>query len=155
VTATADVLLDEAALARWGEALGRAALKDRVFVALEGPLGAGKTTLVRAAVRGAGGGEEATSPTFSLVHRHETPAGPVYHADLYRIESPAALRELGWEELVTADGPVFVEWADRAAGRLPRDRWAIVLALPPDGIGRRAAIRRVGDAPEPPLPAAC
>lgn len=144
------VLLDEAALVRWGEAVGRAAAEHDVFVALHGPLGAGKTTLVRAAVRGAGGDDEATSPTFALVHRYETPGGAVYHADLYRIESPSALRELGWEDLVAAEAPVFVEWAERAGDWLPADRWEIRLGLPADGAGRRARIDRVGGAPAPP-----
>ena len=146
--------LTESELREWGGQLGEAAMRDRVFVALCGPLGAGKTTLVRAACRGIGVTEPVLSPTFTLVRQYSASAGPVYHVDLYRVPDPDDLPDLGWEELLTADGPVFVEWADRAHGWLPDDRWDVYLEM-----GDTADTRRVrglcrGDAtPLPPVPA--
>lgn len=151
--ATADLMadLDEAALRRWGARLGRAAVREGVFVALDGPLGAGKTSLVQAACRGAGVEEVVTSPTFTLVNRYRTARGHLYHADLYRIEDPEELRELGWEDLVAGGDPVFVEWAEHAGEeRLPPDRWEIRLGIPPGGTTRRIAVRVLGGAPAVP-----
>lgn len=143
------VCLDEVALERWGRELGAVAAEARVFVALEGPLGAGKTTLVRAACEGAGVAGPVTSPTFALVHRYGGDP-PIHHADLYRISGPHELRELGWEDLVAGEAAVFVEWADRAGDALPVDRWHIRLTIPPGGICRGVDARALGDVP--PLP---
>ncbi len=142
-------------LRAWGRRLGAAARESGAFVALYGPLGAGKTTLVQAACEGAGGEEVATSPTYALVH--EVRAGPVRirHLDLYRIASTAELDELGWEELGWGDAPVFVEWAERAGERLPPNRWEVWLemGLEPD-LRRVRATARGGVPPPPPLPEA-
>ncbi|MFQ5689306.1 MAG: tRNA (adenosine(37)-N6)-threonylcarbamoyltransferase complex ATPase subunit type 1 TsaE [Gemmatimonadota bacterium] len=146
----AGVDLDEAALLAWGRRLGRRARENRVFVALYGPLGAGKTTLVRAACRGAGVRDQVSSPTFALVHRHATGAEPVYHVDLYRIGSAEELAGLGWEDLLSADGPVFLEWADRAGSELPPDRWDVRLSFGSCPRTRRVEVVRCGaviDAP--------
>lgn len=147
--------LDEEALARWGRRLGRAATEPGpgpgVFVALEGPLGAGKSTLVRAACRGAGVEGRIRSPTFTL-HNHHRPRGrrPIHHVDLYRIGGPGELDDLGWDALVDAGGAVFVEWAGRAGRRLPPDRWQIRLELTEGAARRRVTARTVGGAP--PMP---
>ena len=82
-------------------------------VALAGPLGSGKTTLVRALVRALHGTDPVTSPTFTFWHRYEgTP--PVQHLDLYRLEDPRERPELGLEEAFTADAIVVAEWPERA-----------------------------------------
>lgn len=149
-------VLTEEELEGWGRRLGRAATEPGpapgVFVALEGPLGAGKSTLVRAACRGAGVEGKVRSPTFTL-HNHHRPRGrrPIHHVDLYRLEGPADLDDLGWDGLVDADGAVFVEWAERAGERLPADRWEIRLELTDDRARRRVAMRAVGEVP--PMPA--
>lgn len=146
--------LSEEELRRWGRALGRAAAEGGVFVALFGPLGSGKSTLVRAAARGAGVEGTVPSPTYVLVHEHALPdgGGTLFHVDLYRLEGPADLHELGWERILEARGPAFVEWADRAEGALPEDRWEVRLDVPDDPGRRTAAVRAVGDAPRPPGP---
>jgi len=143
--------LDEPGLARWGRALGAVAVPGRVFVALYGPLGAGKTTLVRSACEGGGIGESVTSPTFTLVQRYEDGAC-VHHVDLYRIERARELFELGWDDLLSGDTAVFVEWADRAWSQLPPDRWDIRLSFAPGGGAREVEAYRVGAAPPIPLP---
>ncbi|MDX1395132.1 MAG: tRNA (adenosine(37)-N6)-threonylcarbamoyltransferase complex ATPase subunit type 1 TsaE [Gemmatimonadota bacterium] len=124
--------LDLERLCRWGRELGRLAVRHRVFVALDGPLGAGKTTLVQACCDGADVAGPVTSPTFTLVQRYGD-APPVHHVDLYRIGREDELRELGWDDLTAGDGPVFVEWAARAGTRLPDDRWEVRLEIPAGG----------------------
>jgi len=146
------IALDEAGLRRWGRALGCAAAREPVFVALDGPLGAGKTTLVQAACAGLGVSEAVTSPTFTLVNRYRGAAGPVMHADLYRIERSEELVELGWDDLLRGDAPVFVEWAGRAGDALPADRWEIGLAIGKGGATRLVDARVAGGAPPIPAP---
>ena len=155
----ADVVVEvgEGALEAWGRTLGEAATEPcegpGVFVALTGPLGAGKTTLVRAACRGAGVEGAIRSPTFTL-HNHHRPRGrrPIHHVDLYRLEGPESLDDLGWDELLDARGAVFVEWAERAGPRLPPDRWDVRLDFAADGDRRRVEAWSRGDAPPMPDP---
>jgi tRNA threonylcarbamoyladenosine biosynthesis protein TsaE len=88
-------------------------------VALEGELGAGKTTLVQAIARGLGVTEPASSPTYALVHRYAGRRGPVFHLDCYRLRSPAEAADLDWEGLLTEGDAVLVEWPERAGAWLP------------------------------------
>jgi tRNA threonylcarbamoyl adenosine modification protein YjeE len=102
------------------------------LVTLSGGLGAGKTTLARAVVRALAGDPEleVPSPTFTLIQTYETDAGPVVHADFYRIAGPGELRELGWEE-VAEQAIVLVEWPERAEAALARSRLDIHFELAP------------------------
>jgi tRNA threonylcarbamoyladenosine biosynthesis protein TsaE len=104
----------------WGESFGRG-LKPGSIVALEGELGAGKTTLAQAMCRGVGITEDVTSPTFALVNQYEGKRATVYHLDLYRLSGPSDLTNLGWDDIVNSSGIVIVEWPDRAGSRLPPD----------------------------------
>ncbi len=151
VAGALDWVVDEQELVLWGAELGRVAACSDTFVALYGALGSGKSTLVRSACRAAGVEGPVPSPTFTLVNRHALPDGRyVYHVDLYRIESAGQVWELGWEELVSGPGPVFVEWAERAAALLPRDRWDVRLGFVDDPLLRRAQACRFGHVPELP-----
>ncbi len=104
-------------------------LRPGDVVALEGPLGAGKTRFARALVRAIQGHDEVSSPTFTLRHRYERPGRtPVEHLDGYRIESPAELAESGLEEAFGGDAVVLVEWPERLAPLLPNRRYRVAIA---------------------------
>src|SRR4051794_32622526 len=122
-------LPDEAATHRFARFLA-GELKPGDIVALSGDLGAGKTTLARAIIRALAGDEtlEVPSPTFTLIQSYDTSRGPVVHADLYRVNDPEELRELGFEEASEA-GIVLVEWPERAGSALNPDR--LDIAPPP------------------------
>lgn len=93
-------------------------------MALSGPLGAGKTTFVRAVVEVLHGADETSSPTFTFRHRYAgTP--PIDHLDLYRIEDPAERLELGLEDAFDGDSIVLVEWWRNAADLLPARRYEV------------------------------
>ena len=110
--------MSEPELRDWGRRFGRSAHAPLV-VTIAGELGAGKTTLVQAICAGYGVTDEVTSPTFALVHEYQARRSPVHHLDLYRLERPAQLDEIGWDELVTARAMVLVEWPERAGDRVP------------------------------------
>jgi tRNA threonylcarbamoyl adenosine modification protein YjeE len=98
------------------------------FFALRGELGAGKSVLARAIARGAGVADLMPSPTFNLLFRYEAARGiDVVHLDLYRIEQPDDVWELGWRELGDGRELVLVEWPERAEELLPADRWDVLL----------------------------
>lgn len=105
-------------LIAWGEGLGRAA-RPPMIVAISGPLGAGKTTLIQGICRGYGVLETVTSPTFALVHEYAAPRSRVFHMDLFRLAGPPDLTALGWDEIVAAHALIIVEWPERAGSRLP------------------------------------
>lgn len=92
-------------------------------IALEGDLGAGKTTFVRWLVEALGGETNAvSSPTFMLLNIYPTPRMNVYHLDAYRVGGADDFESIGFSELLDQDGLVIVEWASRVAGLMPPDR---------------------------------
>ena len=104
---------------------------------LVGDLGAGKTTFCRGLIKALCGAEtEVPSPTFTLVQSYDVPSGSLLHFDLYRLEAPDDLWELGWEDL--AEAISLVEWPERAGLLLPADHLTVQLAF--DGEGRTAAL---------------
>src|SRR5262245_66497073 len=121
-------------LVAWGQSFGRAVTPPLV-VALAGDLGAGKTTLAQAICTGYGVTEPVTSPTFAIVHRYEAPRSPVYHLDLYRLDRPAELVNIGWDEIVMSNALVIVEWPERAGELVPADHVPIDLEHAPDDDG--------------------
>jgi len=120
-------LLDEAGLGALAEAVGRSLAPGEV-VWLEGELGAGKTTFVRAMARGLGVREAATSPSYALVHHYEGSRGAVYHVDCFRLRDPEEAHDLDWETLRAGDA-LLIEWPERAGGWAPRPSRRVRLAL--------------------------
>src|SRR3954453_7978776 len=109
-----------------------AALDPGDLVTLSGDLGAGKTTFARALIRFLADNPDipVPSPTFTLMQSYELPRFPVVHADLYRLEGPGELAELGFGDRPRT--PVgTLEWPDRAAGFLPPDRLDVAFTLSP------------------------
>jgi tRNA threonylcarbamoyladenosine biosynthesis protein TsaE len=100
-----------------------------VVIALAGPLGAGKTRLVRAIAEARGVDPAAiSSPTFVLIHEYDGDI-LIYHVDAYRLEDPAAFLDLGITDYFGGDGLGLVEWADRVRSVLPAGAWWIHLTL--------------------------
>src|SRR4051812_46604341 len=96
---------------------------------LEGPLGAGKSVFARALLRALAGdpGLEVPSPSFTLVQSYELPGGlEAHHYDLYRLDGPGDLTELGWDE--ARQGIVIVEWPERLGDQRPEEALAVRMA---------------------------
>ncbi len=128
--------MTEEELRAWGRKFGRAA-RAPLLISITGELGAGKTTLVQAICEGYGVREEVTSPTFALVHEYAGRLSQVMHLDLYRLDRPDQLDELGWDELLHARAVVLVEWPERAADRLPAGHVTLSLQHLPHDPARR------------------
>jgi len=112
-------------LVSWGETIG-STVQPPLWIALSGPLGAGKSVLARAICKGAGVGCHIPSPSFTLVQSYGSPRGfAVHHIDLFRLRPGDPVEPLGWDDLVSGTGLVLLEWAERAAGLQPVDRWEV------------------------------
>lgn len=118
--------LTERELCAWGEQLGRG-ISPPLLITLTGELGAGKTTLAQSICLGYGVRDRITSPTYALVQEYSAPRSPVFHIDLYRLESPDQLTNLGWDEIILSRSLILVEWPERAGARLPEDHLPIDL----------------------------
>jgi tRNA threonylcarbamoyladenosine biosynthesis protein TsaE len=123
------LLPDAAATERFGRRLA-GQLRAGDVVALSGTLGAGKTTLARGVLRGLGFEGDVASPTFPIVQPYDT-VPPLWHVDLYRIEHPDELEELGLDE-ARLDAVLLIEWPERLP-RLWGDALQLALDIRPDG----------------------
>jgi N-acetylmuramate 1-kinase len=121
-TATAHLMADLALLTSPGD-----------VITLSGDLGAGKTAAARAMIRYLAGDAdlEVPSPTFTLAQTYDLPAFPLVHADLYRVNDPAELEEIGLSPLPEGN-VVLMEWPERAPAALPEDRIDIALSHRPE-----------------------
>lgn len=109
------------------------------LVTLAGPLGAGKTTLVRGFLRALGYEGRVPSPTYTLIEPYTTDAYRVVHLDLYRLAHPDEIEYLGVRDLLDETSIVIVEWPERAGGALGGADLEIELAT--KGVGRVAQIQ--------------
>jgi tRNA threonylcarbamoyladenosine biosynthesis protein TsaE len=102
---------DESALPEVAEKILAFAGPARIFL-FEGPMGAGKTTLIKAICRKLGSVDNLSSPTYAIVNEYSSPAGKLYHFDLYRIKSDSELYDIGFEEYLTGSNYCFIEWPE-------------------------------------------
>src|SRR5207253_10722807 len=122
-------LPDLAATPALGRRLGGLLFPGAV-VALVGPLGAGKTHLVRAVAEGLGIADSraVSSPTFVLIQEYDARL-PVYHFDAYRLRGPAEFFDLGAHEYFDGRGVCLVEWADRVEACLPAEQLRVTITI--------------------------
>lgn len=140
---------DEAETLAVGQAIGQLLAKQpvahaRLHVNLVGELGAGKTTLVRGVLRGLGYAGRVKSPTYPLLETYRLGDLNLAHFDLYRLESPEAFLETGFEEYFAGPGIRFVEWPKCAGMYLPLADWCLNLIELPEG-GRQMSINALSD----------
>lgn len=114
-------------------------------IALHGEMGVGKSVFARAFLRALAGDPslEVPSPTFSLVQIYDLPKATVAHFDLWRLDGPDALFELGWDEV--QEGIMLVEWPERAGDELPRHALHLTLTPGEGEEGRRVMLEGWSD----------
>lgn len=113
------------------EALGKCiadGLPAMRLITLRGPLGAGKTTLVRGVLRGLSYGGAVKSPTFTLVEPYAFSGWSLYHFDLYRLKDPQELEFLGWRDYLEGNSVCLVEWPERAETLLPQPDLDVIIS---------------------------
>lgn len=132
-------LVDAEATEAFGRALA-ARLRVGDVVTLSGPLGAGKTSIARGVLAALGLAGEAPSPSFAIVQPYDVPEVtlPVLHVDLYRLDTPDEVEELGLDE-ARHDAALLIEWAERAGDAAWPDALALTLSMEPDGARRLTA----------------
>jgi len=108
-----------------GEYIGSKLRKGDVL-ALQGTLAAGKTTITKGIAKGLGIPDDVTSPTFTLISEYEGTL-PLYHMDVYRLDSTEAFNDLGVEEMLYGRGVCVIEWSEKVMSELPES--AIVIRL--------------------------
>ena len=118
---------------RLAESIGKNARAGQVY-ALDGDLGAGKTVFCQGFAEGLGVRELVNSPTFTIVQEYTTGRLPLYHFDVYRIEEPEEMEEIGADEYFFGDGICLIEWAERIRELLPDGTvWIRIEKIPEEG----------------------
>ena len=104
------------------------------IVVFHAPMGAGKTTLIKAIARQMGVTDITSSPTFSLVNEYETADGnPLYHFDLYRINKEEEAYDMGIDEYFYSGNMCLIEWPEKTPNLIPLDHSSITIKELPDG----------------------
>lgn len=106
-------------------------LQEGDVVLLSGDLGAGKTQFVQGVARGLRVEGEVTSPTFNILLTYEGDL-PLYHFDLYRLDEPEQLDDIGFYEVLEGDGATFIEWAEKFPGEMPDDALEVAITVEPN-----------------------
>jgi tRNA threonylcarbamoyladenosine biosynthesis protein TsaE len=131
---------EESACAAFAARLARSpALFPSTFIALDGPLGAGKTTFVRHLLRALGVTGRVKSPTYAVLEPYEVAGWAVSHFDFYRFDDPREWLDAGFRELFAAPGLKLAEWPDKAAPLLPVPDWRLQIE-PGDGDARHVTV---------------
>lgn len=108
---------------------------------LAGPMGAGKTTLMKMLAEELGSDAKVSSPTYTLIHEYPSPAGKLVHVDAYRLPDPAGLQQLGLEEYLDHSRLVAVEWGEKLIDLYPH---AWLVRLNRTGDSRSAVVHSPG-----------
>ena len=130
------------------EALGRelgAKLRPGSVVAFRGGLGMGKTAFTRGLAQGLGCTGRVTSPTFTIVNEYRGNI-PLFHFDMYRLDSSDALFDIGWEDYLDRGGVCAVEWSENVRDALPPDAVTVTIARCPENDGWRTITIEGGEA---------
>ena len=100
-------------------------------LAFYAPMGAGKTTLIKALVKELGGTDNASSPTFGLVNEYETKTGELlgYHFDFYRLNDETEAMDMGLEDYLNTPAWIFMEWPEKIPGLVPEDAQIIQIEI--------------------------
>ena len=130
------ILADEEATTAFGQTLA-AKLKAGDVVTLSGPLGVGKTALVRGLLAALGHEGEVPSPSFAIVQPYDELGLPVWHVDLFRLDDPSELEELGLES--ASDGALLIEWPEKAGQGAWPDALRLTLEFADAGARRLTA----------------
>ncbi len=130
-------LPDLDAVSAFGERLAEL-LRAGDVIAVEGALGAGKTTLARAIIAALGHEGEVPSPTFTIIEAYEETRLPVVHADFYRLQSPAEIEQLGLDEY-REGAALIAEWPENAGG-FAHEPQCLQIRLETGGEGRMAIV---------------
>ena len=109
-----------------GKELGEQATAGAVFT-LNGDLGVGKTVFAQGFAEGLGITEAVNSPTFTILQVYEEGRLPLYHFDVYRIEDPEEMYEVGFDDYLYGQGVCLIEWAEQVAELLPQKRTEITI----------------------------
>lgn len=107
-------------------------LKPGTVVCLDGDLGVGKTVFVKGVAKGLGIKEPVVSPTFTILQEYREGRIPLYHFDVYRIEDPEEMYEIGFDDYLYGDGVCLIEWAKRVTELLPENVLRITIAKDPE-----------------------
>lgn len=136
---------DEAACAVFAAKLAAApTLFPSSFIALEGPLGAGKTTFVRHLLRALGVGGRIKSPTYAVLEPYTVDGQALSHFDFYRFDDAREWDDAGFRDVFAAPGVKLVEWPDKAAAVLPVPDWSVRIE-PDDNETRRVRVAALSD----------
>ncbi|MBR4725393.1 MAG: tRNA (adenosine(37)-N6)-threonylcarbamoyltransferase complex ATPase subunit type 1 TsaE [Lachnospiraceae bacterium] len=114
----------------FGAELGRKAVPGQI-ICLDGDLGTGKTVLTKGIAAGLGIDEPVVSPTFTIVQIYEQGRLPLYHFDVYRIDDPDEMEEIGYREYFYGSGLTIIEWSELIADILPKDAMRIKIYKDP------------------------
>jgi tRNA threonylcarbamoyladenosine biosynthesis protein TsaE len=102
------------------------------IILFSGKMGVGKTTLIKAFCKHLGVEDEVSSPTFSLVNEYESKFGPIYHFDLYRIQSEEELYDIGYEDYFFSGYLCLVEWPEMASDIIPENHISVKIRVEND-----------------------
>lgn len=115
---------------KWLASLFYKQISPQAIVGLYGPLGAGKTTIVRFIAAAAGvDPDDVSSPTFTLINEYPDGEVPIYHLDLYRLADSSEMSGIGAEEYFMKPGIVLIEWAENGGSFIPANRFEIHLDI--------------------------